>query len=183
MHMGIYSSPDSKRLYYLSGKDGSVHELDLASGTDRVVVSGGPEITVGRTQAISLSPDGRTLAVSRVDAATKSQAVVLVPLAGGEPRELLRGTESQQLTPATWMLDGRAVLVTKLLRPNAPPKELWLVPTDGTAPRKLDFDANRLSVDIHGRVSIHPDGKRIAFVVGALKKEVWVFENLLSALK
>ena len=64
------------------GRDWAVIERDLASGKERELIR---KPFVG---AFYLSPDGRFIAAGMSD--SKSEAAVLIPIAGGEPRELIR---------------------------------------------------------------------------------------------
>ena len=61
--------------------------------------------------------------------------------------------------------------------PDAPdkPDELWRIPVAGGEPRKLN-----LGVKV-SHLSLHPDGRRIAFTGPDPKggQEVWVMENFL----
>ncbi|PYS66118.1 MAG: hypothetical protein DMF76_01120 [Acidobacteria bacterium] len=84
--------PNLKKLYYRQGKanvsdlsalEAPLVERDLASGVER-------ELIRGNLGGAALSPDGRYLATSNVDLATKSKSIMLVPVAGGEPRVLMR---------------------------------------------------------------------------------------------
>ena len=187
---GLFWSPDGKRLYYHS-QNGTVHERDLASGTERVVHGGRPSPVSltppdGRLGPISLSPDGRWIASYRSEASGESAVVVLIPVDGGEPRDLLRVNQPERVNNSSmpWTPDGRAVLVRKMTSLGGGTSELWLVPIDGTTPRKLDFDANRVVPYAQGKIRLHPDGRQIAFVSGPpSSSEVWVLENFLPALK
>src|SRR5262249_42283780 len=84
-------SPDQKKLYFrsvsnlMAGGDGSTAfvEKDLASGSERVIIR---RPNLG---ALDLSPDGSFI-VTIVREAVKSSALLLIPIAGGEPKELLR---------------------------------------------------------------------------------------------
>ena len=60
-------------------------------------------------------------------------------------------------------------------RPYDPDKtdELWMIPTTGGEPRKLDLGFRVQSM------SLHPDGRRIAFYMGKFNSAVWVMENFL----
>jgi len=189
-YQGFFWSRDQKRLYY-QRQNGTILERDIASGSDRVIVP--PSSPADRRCGqISLSPDGRTIATCRANASTDSQALVLIPVDGGERRELLRVTYPQVFTDNTsssisWMPDGRGLIVG---RATAPPKsvssanmfagptmtELWLVSTTGSAPRKLGFDAERAE-----RIRMNPDGRQLAFVSGRRHAEIWVLENFLPA--
>lgn len=86
-------------------------------------------------------------------------------------------------TSMPWTPDGRGVLVRKMTSPGGESSELWLAPIDGTTPRKLDFDANRLVPYATGKIRLHPDGRQLAYVVGRSTNEVWAMENFLPALK
>jgi Tol biopolymer transport system component len=182
-------SPDGKRIYYrrqlndgVSGADGFVGQVafierDLTSGLEREVVR-------GDLGSINLSPDGHSIVAQRGDRVTKSEAVVLIPVQGGEPRELLRVSQPQgilRFSGMPWTPDGRGVLVRR--RMTADNAELWLVPITGAPPRKLDIDVNRWATGNWGVISLHPDGRQIAFLTGQVNSEVWVLENFLPALR
>ena len=178
-------SPDGKRIYYrrqlhdgVIGRDVAFVERHLASGEEREVIR-------GDLGSINLSPDGRSIVAQRRNPSTKSEAVVLIPVEGGEPRELLRVSQPQGIlgffSGLPWTPDGRAVLVRR--RMVADTSELWLVPIDGAPPRKLDIDVNRWATGNRGVISLHPDGRQIAFLAGQVNSEVWVLENFLPALK
>jgi Tol biopolymer transport system component len=189
-YQGFFWSRDQKRLYY-QRQNGTILERDIASGSDRVIV---PQSSPAdrRCGQMSLSPDGRTIATCRANTSTDSQALVLIPVDGGERRELLRVTYPQVFTDNTsssisWMPDGRGLIVG---RATAPPKsvssanmfagptmtELWLVSTTGSAPRKLAFDAERAE-----RIRVNPNGRQLAFVSGRRHAEIWVLEHFLPA--
>lgn len=161
-------SPDGKKIYY--GSNQQILERDLASGSERVVFTSRVHLRWG-----ALSPDGRYVAVS-ADSSSKSQSVLLVPVAGGEPRELLRVDSPDHLPgfPFPWTPDSQAVIVTKLIGEG---QELWLVPIAGGQPRKLNADLGKW---VGSSVfSLNPDGRQIAFVAGKAASEVWALENFL----
>ncbi len=164
------SSPDGKKIYYVRGssKDMALIERDLASGSERELVQGWVGIPC-------VLPDGRHVAWISFGP-DKSAAVLLVPLAGGEPRELLR-TKSGEAVPMalTCTPDGRGVLVQKGLSSGG--NELLVVPVGGGQPRELD---SRIS-SMPAQIRIHPDGRQLAWAAGASKKEIWVLENFLPA--
>jgi hypothetical protein len=83
----------------------------------------------------------------------------------------------------SWTPDGRGVLVRKMLIEGGAQSELWLVPIDGAPPRKLDFDANQGPPYAQGEITLHPDGRQLAYDSGKWTGEVWVLENFLPALK
>jgi hypothetical protein len=84
-----------------------------------------------------------------------------------------------------WTPDSRSLIVMKgrvaaggLL--DAAANELWCVPIDGTAARRLDVDATRVMMGGIGRIRLHPDGRRLTYVSGRYPVgEVWALENFL----
>jgi Tol biopolymer transport system component len=165
-------SPDAQKVYYvlggMPGAAGSVFvERDLASGNERPVFRGGVSST-------SLSPDGRWVA------GYESNSVVLISVATGERRELFR-VEAPEFTeggPTAWTPDGRNVIAHVAGQTNW---SLLIVPIDGGAPRKLELDLNVPRISFHpvSRISVHPDGRQIAFSVMENEAEVWALENFL----
>ena len=76
--------------------------------------------------------------------------------------------------------DGQAVLMRN--RPSPTSGELWLVPTNGAAPRLVDADVKGWGIGPAGVLSLHPDGRQLAGTrvrrEGA-GTEVRVLENFL----
>ena len=180
-------SPDGKKLYYRSHAPGrqetAVVERDLASGDERELIQ---RPFVG---AFRLSPDGRYIASGMKDESTKSAAAELIPVLGGEPRELMRvdqptyltGFTGQLVAVAGWTPDSRSVLL-RTSSPTGGQSETWLVSLDGKR-RKLDLD-----LGITKRIPqlrVHPDGQQMAFEVSGPQKppEIWVLENFLPTSK
>ena len=104
---------------------------------------------------------------------------MIMPVAGGEPREFHRLQDTEEFVPdavgsgLAWTADGRYVLFG-VYRPDQPePMELWRVPAEGGEPQKL------LEMDGVKDISVHPDGRRIAFTGGSVQMEVWAMENFL----
>jgi len=62
-------------------------------------------------------------------------------------------------------------------------QELWHVTLTSGPPRKLDIDVENWAF-LPSSLTLHPDGRRIAFVASAGKQgpEVWMLENILSSL-
>ena len=176
-------SPSGNHIYYRvplreDAINGGVAfiERDLETGTER-------ELARGNLGRISLSPDGRWVAAQRSDRSTRSQAIVLIPIAGGETRELYRATAPEslavQFSGLPWTPDSDGLIVRKRPAPNR--MELWLVPIADAQPRKLDVDVSRWATGNRGLISLSPDGQQIAFLNGQQISEVWVLENFLPA--
>lgn len=171
-------SPDGKKVYF--SRSDAVVERDFASGSERVV-----HREAGPVNYTQLSPDGQyVFRVSRFDPSTQSASLLLVPVAGGQPRELFRVTTSEGFMPGPfeWTPDSRAVLAIKNVGSR---RELWLVPVAGGPHRKLDIDPNIWMAESTGGrdrgFSLSPDGRSIAFQMGKSASEVWALENFLPA--
>jgi hypothetical protein len=125
----------------------------------------------------NLSPDGKYIDTGSVDPATGLSVFLLIPVAGGEPRELMRAaSKADSITMLTWAPDSQSLFILKN-------REVWQASLDGSQPRKLDGTLDpRLAT---GGVRLHPDGRQIAFGPArepqgqARPAEVWVLENFL----
>jgi len=127
-----------------------------------------------------LSPDGRYLAFHDIDPVTKSVALLVVPVEGGEPRTLMRGPAPQSIATVAWGPDSRSLLVSSKSPAEGSKQELWRVPVNGASPQKLDLDPDQIA----GGFILSPDGKQAAFWSAPPPKkpaEIWVTENFLPA--
>ena len=169
-------APDGKKIYYRLRN--GLFERELESGVERELFRHKGE---GGSVSMALSPDGRY--IGAVDGNDKSSTLLLIAIAGGEPRELLRASRPEQLDGfrMIWTPDSRAVIVPKLLSTDGERKELWLVSVTDERPRKLDIDVDSWLMP-GGGFQLRPDGGQIAFVAEAAGSgpEVWALENLLS---
>jgi len=170
-------SLDGRKIYYrsrLNGADRTTYALierDLASGNERELLR-----QTGWSHP-SLSLDGRHVAVRDDDPSTKSSVVRLIPVAGGESRELIRVRWPHGFGDfVTWAPDGRSVIVYERKGDKGQSGDVLLVPITNGPPTKLQIPGWR-----GGPMSVHPDGRRIAFTVEKSTHEVWVLENFLPA--
>jgi Tol biopolymer transport system component len=164
-------SPDGKELFFMI--------RDNTAKTQRLLrrnIETGQEQELFRTNfpasfSYVLSPDGKQIALN-----LSRQQLKIMPVAGGEARELLRLTEEES-RQFTWTADGRHLIFDKA-KVNEPTKnELWRIPIEGGAPQKLGIAMEKI-----GGLYMHPDGRRIVFAAGSRsKQEVWVMENFLPA--
>jgi Tol biopolymer transport system component len=174
-------APDGRHLFYGKSTEmpiKSVIERHLATGAERTVLTG--EFAI-----FSISPDGRWLAAATGGVlGSAAHEIAIFSVETGEKRIVHRAQPGERIpsyVTMPWTPDGRAVLMRKQ-RPN---EELWLVPTDGGQPRKIDAQVKGWAFGPVGAFSLHPDGRQIAATrlredVGP---EVRVLENFLSAMK
>jgi Tol biopolymer transport system component len=163
-------TPDGKSLVYLvSGGVWSqaVVVRDLQTGRKNEITP--PSLFA---TGAAVSQDGQRVAAFVADQKSGSQAVAVVPIAGGEPREICRYNKVNALVgqPA-WSPDGRTILFGA--RPQGK-VEFWSVSSEGGEPQRFS-----LPLDSITDFSVHPDGKRVAFAAGQSQTEVWVIENFL----
>jgi dipeptidyl aminopeptidase/acylaminoacyl peptidase len=104
------------------------------------------------------SPDGRALAFTLQD--TGWDKVYLLDLAGGKPRQLTQG-ESEDFAPV-FSPDGKSLAVVSN-RTAPEERHIWIVPVDGSAPRRLAH----LSSGVETTPQWSPDGKHVYFIHSA----------------
>lgn len=172
-------APDGKKIYYRVRNPVRIIERELASGLERELFRHKGE---GGGVSMILSPDGRFIAA--VDGNDTSTTLLLIAIAGGESRELLRASRPEAFDGfrLIWTTDSRAVILPKHLTTNSDRKELWLVPVTDGRPRKLDINVASWVMP-GGGFQLHPNGGQIAFVAeaGGSGPEVWALENFLPA--
>ena len=167
-------SRDGAKIYYRKPIESGIHglssliEQDPASGQTREVFRG-----VGLSGA-SVAPDGRTLAVRRLDG--RSTIVMTVPLDSGVPREIVRLTEPDAFLgrSVTWTPDGRQLLTFSRVAGTVRPT---IVSIDGGPLRRIDIDSKNFNMN--APIRLHPDGRQMAYVEGVVQMEVWKLENFL----
>jgi Tol biopolymer transport system component/beta-lactamase regulating signal transducer with metallopeptidase domain len=167
----VYWSPDGETIFFR--ESGGIKTRDLGTGRDKELHR------ADGIRTLAVSPDGRQLAFQAKDRETQAWALKVMPVAGGEPRELLRVKESEQIATVAWMPDGRHLLFARgswQMDPRKRAAEVWRIPVAGGAPQRLGLAMDRLR-----GLSVHPDGRRIAFTAGLPEVEIWVMENLFPA--
>jgi Tol biopolymer transport system component len=133
----------------------------------------------------TISPDEKWLSI--IDQPIKSptgkfeRVVKIIPVEGGEPRELCRYENSRNAkVKPRWSADGRFIIFSRIQKGDKL-WELWRVPFNGGLPQKMGISMTGASTN-----SPHPDGRQIAFTsIGLEKKapEIWVMENFLPEEK
>jgi Tol biopolymer transport system component len=160
-------SPDGATLYFGRGQmitgNSQVIARDIASGRENEIAA------VNSLSRLSVSPDGRTLAISDTDRSTGVSRLLTMAASGGELRELHRSDSKHGFAAAAgpWTPDGRYILFT---RDGA----LWRIPSAGGDPQRVV----ELSAQAGGHFRLHPDGARIAFNAGEGKAEIWMIQNI-----
>jgi Tol biopolymer transport system component len=171
-------SPGGRALYV--GRRGpdrpgiGIVRVELESGAEREV------FRVERYGGFALHPDGRQLSVGQRGASPgEEDRVIVVPVDGGEPRELVRipapGTLSRGNAGLDWSPDGRFLLIGG--NPDAEHRRtLWLADHDGARIRELATFVSDGGMQVRPR--FHPGGREIAVVAGRNRWEIWTLGPL-----
>jgi len=178
--------PDGKRLLYLSqrGEAGtavaSVVIRELATSEEKVLFQPAPGVEIN---GAALSPDGQQVALTLLEKETQSAVLKVLPVAGGQARELVRAKEPERIAKdsLSWSSDSRYVVFSKgRVTSQGPKTELFAISPRGGEPHALG-----LAMDsVISSVSFHSDGRHLAFAVNAGNKmEIWVMENFLPEAK
>lgn len=164
-------SNDGKQIYYVCD-DRSIVTCNLETHRERELYR-----TSTYIYRLALSPDGRRLAFFEAPRAVRPTVVKIIPALGGEPSELYTLKEGKRFSwgvGLSWTPDGNHVVVGAPDATNEP-DVLWMIPAKGGEPSKLE-----LGIKV-SHMSLHPDGRRIAFTRPEPSggSEVWVMENFL----
>ncbi|MBZ5668781.1 MAG: tetratricopeptide repeat protein [Acidobacteriia bacterium] len=146
---------------------------DLTTGEEKQLYAGDPE---SGSLSISLSPDGRWLAFINMD---KKKILQVMPVSGGEPKELLRFEENRSFFGwIEWTADGKYILFPRVNpAKDNPGFALWRIAADGGEPQELN-----LVMPNFENLSVHPDGEHLALSSPGFTLKspaVWVMENFL----
>ena len=156
-------SSDGKTIFYARRTEESCSIIahDLKTGKEKELC----QEEVG-WPGLAVSPDGRLLAFG------DRKALKVMPIEGGEPRELHNEKNFARGCGLTWTPDGRYILCGKYTK--YPLAGLLRVPAEGGEPQKLLEERP-------GSISVHPDGQRIAFTRGGMgQPQVWAMDNILT---
>lgn len=182
-------SPDGKTIFFTRMSYGKedwpcrMVALDLETRKERELYPGG-----SRGSFLAVSPDGRQLAFSDKD----REEISVIPTEGGEPSILLNRKDlnlrdtDRFYAPFAWTPDGRYVLFT-LGKFSSDEQsdgmvQLWRISAEGGMLQKvLEMEREKCFHLYLCPLSLHPDGRRIAFQKGKHGKvDLWIMENLLS---
>lgn len=130
---------------------------------------------------LAVSPDGQRLAFVWADGKLEITALMVLPTAGGEPRELLRGQKPESISVPAWTPDSRYLIYARSVTGKKGKFEFWRISAEDGEPENLGLVMEGL---LPYGLSVHPDGKRIAFTAGTERStEVWVLKDFFPALK
>ena len=151
---------------------------DFASGREHELYRASPS---GQVSHLAVSPDARSVAFIEWDSDKGVSALKTLPTTGGRPRELLRVQAPETIFDLAWAPDNRQLLFGTGSTGKDQHFKLLRISTEGGKAQELGLAMQGLQ--LYG-LSVHPDGKRIAFTAGTpLRGELWVLKVFLPALK
>jgi Tol biopolymer transport system component len=176
-HMGLggIPSPDGEGLVYVYNGRLAFRDLSTEQETELYSDAG------LATRSLALSPDGAELVFAVNDSVRphpmtyvrNAGRLMLIPLEGGEVRELTR--LSGTFGSVWWTPDGRHVFF--LERRGGAGAALWRVSREGgNAERMRETDREIISF------ALSPDGSQAVYAIPEGESEFWVMENLVAAL-
>ncbi|MGI8785129.1 MAG: hypothetical protein ACR2L2_15945 [Acidobacteriota bacterium] len=134
---------------------------------------------------LTVSADGQWLAFIWWDQNGGKTVLKVMPASGGEAREIFKlpapalADYAQPLFALAWTYDSRHMIFA--FASSSPDTrqtfELWRISAEGGKPEHIGLAMEGL---LPYGLSVHPDGRRIAFTAGTpTREEVWVIENFL----
>jgi Tol biopolymer transport system component len=142
-----------------------------------------PPASTQLSRQLAVSANGRHIAFHATNLETRTMSVMVMTVTGEKPRELGPPVALPEAIDQIFAVtpDGRYVLYSSRNRDSGIFK-FWRVPVDGGAPKEIPFPLRiRREFDFY-MVSLHPDGKQIAFAAEApapATRTVWALENFL----
>jgi Tol biopolymer transport system component len=165
-------SPKGDKLYYTypyNYKEPTrVIQYDLETGEERELYreESWPTCT-------ALSPDGKWLTLQTVDMEKEVKVLSILPTDGSPIKKIVSLEEGKTIVEMDWMPDGENILYIMGLYYNRKQRELWQVSIVDKNPKKIgEFEGMSC-------LSVHSNGRQIAFSAVKRQTEVWVMENFL----
>ena len=159
-------SPDGKTLL-LSEWDGSAQGIDsveVETGEKRRLTSPPP---LG-DYSLAVSPDGETVAFTRLSLAGLASSLYVAPIRGGDPHGVVLPPGK---VTVTWMPDGKEMVYASTLSAGFTPG-LWRIALAGGEPRRLPIlgDGGVMPV-------VSPSGQRLAYVRRTVDTNIWRYDR------
>jgi Tol biopolymer transport system component len=163
---------DPSKMYYR--ETGRIRERDVRTGGARdIFVHPGLH-----ARAWEVSPDDRHVAALAAVESTSDVALLVAPVGGAQPRELLRAAAGSLLPTLSWTPDGRVILAARRTSDAA---ELMLIDIATGQTRRVNTAAAPGTT--FEEFVLSPDGRFLAFMAGTSRREVWALENLLPRVR
>ncbi len=169
-------SPDGRFIFFrrfsADLEEGWYIKRDVESGQETELLHNYP------INESALSPDGQRIVFRSYD---KPDTTLKTMSTSGEDIRVIVRVKNPEYIPGysglAWSPDGRYVLYFKARQThqNSEETELWRVDVETGECRPFGLTMERMR-----NLTLHPDGKRVAFDSGMPKVEIWVMENFLD---
>ncbi len=168
-------SLDENVVFYMieNKEERQIIKRELDSGQENVFYSH-PNLST----AMDISPDGKYLITGTYEFEKDSGILLLIPMNGGEARELCTLGGFRNSASIDWSSDGKYVIYSELTMDDE--VSLWRIEVEGGTPQKIWQGQGKKN--LRG-LSIHPDGKQIAFSTSLQEQVIWSMENFLPKTK
>ncbi len=152
-----YNRPDSSNI-----KESELVAHDLRSGKETIVTG----------ESGLMSPDGQKQLITSTLDEDQSQALLIIPAGGGEPRLLIKSFWGLP----SWTPDSRYIFFLKGVQGNNKQWQLWRVAAEGGEPEPLGL---KVTGQLAGSLKISPDSRWVVIDDVRVNLEMWVMENFL----
>lgn len=155
-----------------------VYRMELPAGPKSVLYRPPPGASVAPLNPV-VSGDGARIAFFVRDYPEGQKSLLVMDSTGGPARAVVTVGQEEDLGASLgWLPDSRRLLFTRV---QASGSSLWVVAADGSDLRQLFFFSS--AVKSAKFMSIHPDGRHVAFQAGEPRLEIRVVENLAKVLR
>jgi eukaryotic-like serine/threonine-protein kinase len=160
-------SPDEKWVYYFDYRDSKIHRVPVDGSRKTEPILRLPQ-GYSEAEALSFSPDGKTLAAALQDPKRGGTKIALFDLGSSSPTRMLDA--GRYALGLQFARDGKSVAYA--IQENGV-DNVWLQPLDGSAGRQLtDFKSEQIwSFDLS------PDGKKLAVLRGHFVSDVVLLQE------
>ena len=156
-------SPDGNYVIYVSW-------LSEGAFTMRVPLAGGEPVRVSEGILLSISPDGKLLAVLKNRRSQPSNYVAIIPMEGGDSIKQFDIPIGGASWSLTWSSDGQGVIYSDS---HAGVDNLWLQPLAGGKPKQLtNFTSDHIYWFAWSR-----DGKQLVLSRGSSSSDIVLIRN------
>jgi Tol biopolymer transport system component len=169
----IAFSPDGNTVYLDGKQPRAIFSHDLLTREEKLLYTQQAESELDSPN-LSISPDGRMLALQLTDVPRGYRSLAVMPVTGGEPHTILqiRKPELFGYDTFAWSPDMRYIFAAR--NPNGR-AGIWRVPVDGSPPQSTGISTPGATRLLH----LSPNGRQFVFVNARGSDEVWVLENFL----
>lgn len=148
-------------------------ERDLSSGKEKTLAPFAPRL-------FQPSPDGEQIALF----CCTGGEIQVMPASGGDPKSIFKITDRDmrinRIGGLQWTPDGKSLLVVAVNNKENKTEVLQISVATGEA-KRTDLQMEGARENSLRTISLHPNGRQIAFTGAGTRQEIWAMENLLPS--